>query len=277
MKKYTPKHAKEKNGNLYKVLFVLFILIFVFSSYKYFSIVQRNKKADNVYSELRSQVQYYPASADTAAPAASGIQNETAESNPGATAAKRKRTIDFTALCERYPNMRGWIVAEDLEIDYPVMQAEDNDFYMDRLYDATYNPCGAIFIDYRNSGIFTDDNTVIYGHNIKNGAMFHGLNEYKSQSYYDAHPTITVYTPEGDCLIELICGTVEDGNYDFVKFRFENFDQMKSYVSLYKSYSTFQSSVELQLGDKLVSLCTCTYEQDNARYMLLGRVKELYE
>lgn len=125
--------------------------------------------------------------------------------------------------------------------------------------------------------MFTDDNTVIYGHNISNGSMFHCLNEYKHQDFYDLHPTITIYTAEGDCCIELICGTVEDGNYEFVEFNFDSFEQMRNYVERFRRWSSFDSGVELQEGDKIVSLCTCTYERMNARYMLIGRLVEVYE
>ena len=112
---------------------------------------------------------------------------------------------------------------------------------------------------------------------MKNGLMFQPLSEYKEQDFYEAHPTMMVYTTEGDYLVELICGTIEDGNYEFVKFSFDDFNDMSRYVDELKARSTFESEVTLLPGDKLVSMCTCTYERQNARYMLVGRVVELYE
>ncbi len=114
---------------------------------------------------------------------------------------KRAQSMDFQSLQERYPEVSGWILAEGAGGDYPIMHTKDNEFYLSHLYDGSYNSNRSIFIDYRNSGIFTDDNTVIYGHNMKNGEMFQGLNEYKYQEFYKIHPTITIYTPNGDCCV----------------------------------------------------------------------------
>ena len=84
-------------------------------------------------------------------------------------------------------------------------------------------------------------------------------------------------TPEGDYLIELICGTVEDGNYEFVQFEFADEDAFTEYVDAQRSRSTFQSNVELSPGDRIISLCTCSYEWNNARYMIIGRLVPLYQ
>ena len=88
---------------------------------------------------------------------------------------------------------------------------------------------------------------------------------------------MAIYTEEGDYLVELICGTIEDGNHEFVQFNFDDFDDMNGYVDEFKKRSTFESEVTLLPGDKLVSMCTCTYERANARYMLLGKITALYE
>ena len=269
---------KEKSGSRRTVswiLFTLFCLVFAFSSFRFFSILLSNKQADKAYLNLREQAQYQSVS-QAEEPAEEVQQPEKTEDEKGPEPVQ-KRSMDFTDLQKKYPNMKGWILAEGTGIDYPLMQAADNDYYLSHLYDGTSNVNGALFIDYRNKGLLQDDNTVVYGHNMNSGAMFHGLNEYKDQSFYDTYPSILVYTPEGDYRIELIAGTVEDGNYEFVRFNFENFEEMSDYVSEIRSHSTFRSSVELQPGDKLLSMCTCSYELQNARYMLVGRAVKICE
>lgn len=78
-----------------------------------------------------------------------------------------------------------------------------------------------------------------------------------------------LYTPEGDYTLELISGTVEDGNYEFVAF---DLPQELEYVEGFRSCSTFRSDVPIEDGDRLVSLCTCSYETENVRYMVIGRL-----
>ena len=84
--------------------------------------------------------------------------------------------------------------------------------------------------------------------------MFGSLKLYKEQDFYEEYPTMLLYTPEGDYLIELICGTVEDGKYEFVQFEFEDEDAFAEYVDAFRSRPTFQSNVKLEPGDRIISL-----------------------
>lgn len=262
---------RKSENNLIRVFFLFFLVVcfaaFIISAYKILTITLENRKADTSYSEIRDM-----ANAQHAAAA----PEEIAASSGNEASGQRKKSVEVLPLQQDHPQMRAWLFAEGTSIDYPVMQAQDNDYYMTHLYDGSVNQNGSIFVDYRNSGVLTDDNTVIYGHNMQSGAMFNVLNEYKSQEFFETHPTMIITTAEGDYLLELICGTIEDGNYEFVKFRFGDFREMSDYVEKLRSRSTFVSNVELEEGDKLVSLCTCTYENQNARYMLVGRAVELY-
>ena len=128
--------------------------------------------------------------------------------------------MDFKELQEDYPE----ISAAELGIDYPVMHTNDNEYYLTHLPDGSFNKNGALFIDCNNEYMFRDRNTVIYGHNMSNGAMFHSLNGYQEQNFYEECPTMMLYTPEGDYRIELLCGTIEDGDYSFVKYNFDKRD-----------------------------------------------------
>lgn len=262
MKAYSPKHLEksDRKKKLVPIMLVIFSLGFIFGAYKAVPILYEDKHSDTVYHELREQ-----------------LNIDTEASVTKEYSAKRRQSMDIKNLQETYPKIQAWILAEGTGIDYPIMQTADNEYYLSHLYDGTSNSNGSIFMDYRNTGIFTDDNTVIYGHHMKNGAMFYPLTEYKAQDFYETHPTMMIYTEDGDYLVELICGTIEDGNYEFVKFNFDDFNDMNGYVDELKKRSTFESKVSLLPGDKLVSLCTCTYERENARYMLLGKITELYE
>ena len=95
-------------------------------------------------------------------------------------------------------------------LNYPIVQAEDNDYYLYRLLDGTWNKNGTIFMDYVNRSDFSDQNTLVYGHHMKSGAMFGALVQYKKQEFYDAHPYLYLYTPQQSYRLDLIAGSVVD-------------------------------------------------------------------
>ena len=176
---------------------------------------------------------------------------------------------DFSSLQAGSPDTVAWITGEDTPIDYPVMHTDNNEYYLSHLYSGEENRYGALFADCPN--------TVIYGHNMKNDAMFGSLMGYKEQAYYEEHPTMTLYTPDGDYTIELLSGTLENGDREFVRFRFESEEDFTGYIQSLQSRSTFSSHGTAVPGDRLVSLCTCTYEQNNARYLVVGRLLPVSE
>ena len=211
----------------------------------------RYRQSEQLYRDLRTQ------SRDTAS-AGSGED----------TGGNRASQKDFSSLQAGSPDTVAWITGEDTPIDYPVMHTDNNEYYLSYLYSGEENRYGALFADCRN--------TVIYGHNMKNDAMFGSLMGYK-QAYYEEHPTMTLYTPDGDYTIELLSGTLENSDREFVRFRFESEEDFTGYIQSLQSRSTFSSHGTAVPGDRLVSLCTCTYEQNNARYLVVGRLLPVSE
>ncbi len=180
--------------------------------------------------------------------------------------------VDFTSLERINPDVVGWLAAEGTEIDYPVVQGKDNDFYLRHLFTGERNKLGSIFMDFRNHSDFSGKNTIIYGHNLKDGSMFSSLKKYKDQRYYDSFPTMLLYTPTGNYTIELFAGIVVDGNYESVRFDFKDDHDFQSYVDSIKKKSTFESDTIVSGDDQIITLCTCSYEFDNARYALYGKL-----
>lgn len=272
------------------VAFSFFLVIFLLSSTMALKTVIESSKAKSGYSELQAlmrQEEYENTVVATGNEVEAAITNEmelnvteksaVVEAKEPITIKRQKTSVDFSALKEINPDIIGWIRAEGTNIDYPIAQTDNNEYYLSHLYNKEWNSSGTIFADYRNTGDFSDRNTVIYGHHMKNETMFHALEEYKDQDFYDANPTMMLFTPDGDYIIELICGSVEDGNYQFVKFDFDSEESFVQYIEEIQSRSTFASDVELHPGDKIVSLCTCSYEWTNARFMVIGRLVPIME
>lgn len=183
--------------------------------------------------------------------------------------------IDFESLTKINPDIVGWIGIEGFEIDYPVVQTKDNEFYLNHLFTLEKNKLGAIFVDYRNQSNFSDRNTIIYGHNMKDGSMFSSLTNYKRQDYYDANPNILLITKEVKYRVDFFAGVVVDGSYESVRFEFEDDEDFNQYINSLIKKSTFASSISIESQDKIISLITCSYEYNNARYALYGKLVKL--
>ena len=271
---------KERRFGWRTLVFCLFALIFLVSGGITASTLLAHHKADKAIQELRVQARESLSGYGMVVRAEDNAAQQPEKPEAADPAVKEKAperqiSMDFTELLKVNPDIKGWIFGEGTNVDYPVLHTDNNDFYMDHLYNKEYNSSGSIFSDYRNRGDFTDRNTVLYGHHMGNGTMFGSIEHYASQDFYDATPTMMLYTPEGDYLIELICGTHESGDDQFVEFDFKTEEEFQEYVESFRKRSTFKSDVQVQPGDKLISLCTCAYVFDNARFMLMGRLVPL--
>lgn len=185
-----------------------------------------------------------------------------------------KPYVDFAALGESNPDVVAWIKCEDTAINYPVVQGTDNAYYLNHLPDGTESVAGAVFLDYRNAPDFTDDNSAIYGHHMRTGDMFTALENYKSQAFYEEHPSIGIYTPEGDYTMELLAGYVVDANWETLPLEFVDATDFEKYIAEIRRRSTFASDVTVSPEDRLISLCTCTYNFSNARFIIVGKLVE---
>jgi len=184
---------------------------------------------------------------------------------------------DFDALQAWNPDIRGWIWSPDTDIDYPVVQGSDNDYYLNHTTDRKKSIIGSIFMESKNRGDFQDDVTVLYGHHIRGGRMFSSLSGYKEQSYYDAHPELYLYTPEANYRVELFAGQVLSGTTGEFPLIFESEVEGQEWIRKLLNSSTFSGGKEPAGGGRILALCTCSYEYQNARYVVYGVLRELEE
>lgn len=182
--------------------------------------------------------------------------------------------VDFAALKEINEDVRGWIYIADTYVNYPFVQGEDNRQYISSMIDGTYNSAGSIFMDYRNSPDFSDRHTILYGHNLKNGAMFRGITLYKNQKYYDAHPVGQIMTPEKNYQFEVVSAYVASLADPAWQLEFVDDADALQWLEESRARAPFVSRYTPREGDRILTLSTCTYEFDEARFVLVGVLRE---
>lgn len=169
------------------------------------------------------------------------------------------------------PHVIGYIYVEiapgndELNISYPILKAKDNDYYISHAYDNTQLRAGAIFLDYRNNeNLLRNVVSVVYGHNMSNGAMFHNL-KYLKQSQYFNSATITIYTLDGIYTYKPFSIYNTDASSGYARMFFESDAQYLSFLETAKKKSLMSSDMQLYNTDKVITLSTCLNTSPNAR------------
>ncbi len=182
--------------------------------------------------------------------------------------------VDFDVLCQENQDIVGWLYCADSIINYPVVQGDDNDYYLHHLLDGSENSSGTLFVDFRNAEDFSDWHTIFFGHNMRNDTMFGTLTEYASQEYYDAHPVMYLLTPMQNYKIELVAGYVTSFNSEIYGIK-KSIEERNTLLQTALDKSDFNSAADINDDDQLITLSTCSYEYENARYVLIGVLREI--
>ena len=183
---------------------------------------------------------------------------------------------DLDKFFSDYPDAIAWIYCPDTKIDYGVVEAENNDYYLHRFYDGSYSVSGSLFADCCNARDFSDDNTVIYGHNMGDGSKFAGIMNYKLQSYFDQHPVLYLSTPEMNYRLELFAGFLTDADSEAYLYQFNSPEEFSAWQQRMISQSDFRADVTPGPEDRIVTLSTCSYEYYDARYVVMGKLVPIH-
>jgi len=180
--------------------------------------------------------------------------------------------IDFATLTEQYPDIYAWIQIPGTDIDYPIVQREgDNAYYLNHTIDGKKKKEGAIFTEDYNTKDFTDPNTLIYGHNMKNGSMFRGLHKFKDKKFMEENTEIIIYMPDKILRYQIFAAYVNDSRHLLFLYDFDDPEVFESYIDEVldrKSMSSnIDNTVEVTAEDKIITLSTCN-GNDDQRYLV---------
>lgn len=263
-----PAAVNEGSGymksKLRGVLMVLLLGVFLFSAFQIWRNTEDYRKGDALYSGLEQ----YARIPEQAAAAVSSLQDLPAED------ALPWPEVDFQALREVNPDIVGWIYSEGTPIHYPVAQGKDNDFYLHHLFDKSEGRCGTIFLETQNAPDFSDPHSILYGHHMKDGSMFKSLKGYEEQSYFEEHPVLLLETPDKCYRAEVFAGYVAATSSDAWKLDFQNQTERQRWLEKQIEQSAFHSDVVPAAGDRILTLSTCSYEFNNARFVVHAVLKE---
>lgn len=250
------KHGKKYKVNKKRLILILLILVLIVSvSVSAFFIFNRYKnKKDN--DELQNQF------------------NDTPETEINERIEKVKE------LQNENPDIIGWLEIVNSDISYPVLQGEDNDYYMTHNYKKEYSKDGSLFLDKDYDWNIPSTNLLIYGHNnMSSDEMFSGLLDYKEESYYKDHKIIRFTTDKEDAEYEIISAFLSRVYYksETNVFRYYYFinaeteEEFNDFVNNAKKASLYDTGVTAEYGDQLLTLSTCSYHTTDGRFAVVAR------
>lgn len=256
------KQPKKKKGDILLTLaLIVAIAVFCFAAYNLYHIYTEYKKGTDEYNQIEQM-----AVTDRDPDKQGEVAGPDAQPQPPIN-------VDFDKLRSVNEDVVGWIYVEALDgLSYPVVKGKDNSTYLHQTYEKNYNFAGTIFVDYENSGDFSDCNTLVYGHNMKNGSMFGHLKKFvESDETYKKSKYFWILTPEKNYRYEIISAYttgVNSDTYTLFKGPGEEFEQ---YLQKIKGYSEIQTEEnELTIKDKIVTLSTCT-GNESTRFIVQGK------
>lgn len=182
----------------------------------------------------------------------------------------------LTALSEQNPDTYGWIYVPGTRINHPITQASDNDWYLKHAYDGNYSVLGSIFADYRdNKTIYRNFNTVLYGHNITSGDMFHDVEKFLDEDFFN-DTLIYVYTMDGVYVYQPFAIYETRADYNYFRTEFATTDEFVAFANEMKSNSVHKSDVEFVRTDRIITLSTCTNSIESIwRYCLQAKLVQV--
>lgn len=244
------------SNHLRRVLMAVFAIIFCISAVTFGKSLLEYHKGNKIYDSAKEFVEEKDVSVDPETEIEDKDGNQKDE--PVSHILRSYTNIDFTGLQSINSDVIGWIQILGTQVDYPLMDADDNKYYLNHTYDHSYSSYGSIFIEPRNNSDLNDNHLVVYGHNMVNKSMFGSLLNYKQQNYADNHNMITICTPHENRTYQVFSAYtahVDSATYRMSFYNDKSFQEMVSYM---KDNSVIKSSITPKAGDQILTLSTCT-------------------
>jgi len=266
------------NGKLRKILMAVLAAVFVtgiglsvYQSYQYAQAQQLQDRAQQLVQVPEPKpVELLPEVDTPLAPAPEMDEN-----------AKELAKLELTALQQENPDVLGWITIPETKISYPLMAAYTPDEYLHTAWDGSYNYAGSIYLECQNDRELSDFHSLIYGHNMANGSQFRTIMYYQQQNYWKEHPRIYFSTLYEEREYEVLAAFYDRIYYKAEKcFKYYEFldpeteEEFNEGIEYFKSHSLYDTGVDAEWGDQLLTLVTCAYHVEDGRFVVVARMVE---
>ena len=182
-------------------------------------------------------------------------------------------TVDIDALKKINPEIVGWLIVEDADISYPIVQGPNNDKYLKLAYDGTKSSSGSIFMNSNNAPDLSNFHTLIYGHHMRDKSMFGKLMNFEDPEYLKEHRYFTIYNEFGTHRYEIFSAYVTYSASFVYNTYFEYSWDYFDFIEKCKESSIVDMGVEVTANDKIVTLSTCTSRGKRAeRFVVQGKL-----
>ncbi len=266
---------KKKRSIIYLIITIVCLVILVLAIAYILKYYENASEKEAMYESLQASMAGLPlpSPAPSAAPTEAPVATATPKPEIPEDAALL-RAVDFAALQEdTCADIYAWISIPDTRIDYPVLQhPSDDTYYLNYNLDGSKGYPGCIYTERENSRDFSDFNTVIYGHNMKNGSMFHDLHSYEDESFLPDHPYVYIYTPDRVMRYRIFAAYPYDDRHLLYSFDYATPEGRAGYLSEIFSIRSMSAVLDDQVAvtseDRLITLSTCVGSQNEKRYLV---------
>lgn len=264
------KKLKLKKWIIY-LFFIIFLCVFTFSAYKIVKWIIDGVKTKELTNDINKETEIIETSGSSAI---NVNPPEDKKSDYWEFIKQDFISVDFNNLKERNSDTIGWIHVNNTNINYPIVQTDNNELYLDHAFDRSYNDSGWIFMDYRNDSSMNDTNTVIYGHSMKNKTMFGSLLSARNSSWYTNKDNwiIKLSTPTENTIWQIfsIYAIAEEGYY--ITTNFGSDTDIQNFFNTLESRSKYDFNVELIPSDKIITLSTCNTSSGDERLVVHAKL-----
>lgn len=273
---------KKVTKIFYTFIYLFLIFLIILSSLyiiNFFESIKEARLQSELLDTYKNEATENIADENSNSENTTNIQNEQTEVE---SPIQNERILQVQEIQKGNSDIVGWLEIPNTNINYPVLQGADNEFYMTHNYKKEKSKNGSIFLTKDYDWTLPSSNLLIYGHNLGNGAMFQELLEYESQEYYIEHPTIRFTTSTEDAEYEIIAVFKSRVYYKSEQnvFRYYYFvnatteDEYNQFVNNAKQASLYETNATAEYGDQLITLSTCSYHVKDGRFAVVGRKKE---
>lgn len=266
---------EEKKGisnHYFNLIICILIFIMIYSFFQLYKTNADYADGEKEYQELKEEV---VEQSHVDVKTTEKEKKKSVEKSTGSSQVKEKKltapiNVDFKTLKKKNSQILAWIYIEALDISYPVVQGEDNDYYLHRTIEGNYNFAGSIFMDWENTPDFNDCNTVIYGHNMADGSMFGKLKKITLEGAYNISPYVWILTEDDNYRYEIFSAqvvTVASECYTLFTVPDDNYMSFLERMSLNSGIQTKQR--DFNTDNRVITLSTCTGDGTNQdRYVV---------